>query len=64
MLCKSYFVSFRKDNVLRLWEYLLELLRARRARLELSMSLQKIFQEMIFILDWMEELKVKAKSLL
>ncbi|XP_014662859.1 PREDICTED: spectrin beta chain-like [Priapulus caudatus] len=48
----------RKDNVLRLWEYLLELLRARRMRLELSMSLQRIFQEMIYILDWMEELKL------
>ena len=48
----------RKENVMRLWKYLLELLRARRMRLEMSLSLQKIFQEMLYILDWMEEIKV------
>lgn len=47
----------RKDNVLRLWNYLLELLRARRARLELSLQLQQNFQEMLYILDNMEEIK-------
>jgi len=50
----------RKDNVIRLWNYLLELLRARRMRLELSLQLQKIFQEMLYILDWMEEIKVNT----
>lgn len=38
--------------------YLLELLKARRMRLELSLQLQKIFQEMLYILDWMDEIKV------
>jgi len=52
----------RKDNVIRLWNYLLELLRARRMRLELSLQLQKIFQEMLYILDWMEEIKVTSFS--
>ena len=52
----------RKDNVLRLWEYLLELLRARRQRLELSLQLQKIFQEMLYILDWMDEIKLRLQS--
>lgn len=51
--------NFRKDNVLKLWSYLLELLKARRLRLELSLSIQKIFQEMLYILDWMEEIKVQ-----
>ena len=51
-------INLRKDNVLRLWNYLLELLRARRMRLELSLALQKIFQEMLYILDWMDEIKV------
>lgn len=37
-------VCARRDNVLRLWAYLLELLRARRARLELSLQLQQNFQ--------------------
>lgn len=54
----SFLLCFRKDNVIRLWNYLLELLRARRMRLEMSLSLQKIFQEMLYILDWMEEIKV------
>ncbi|XP_065563390.1 spectrin beta chain-like isoform X3 [Artemia franciscana] len=52
----------RKDNVLRLWSYLIELLRARRMRLELSLQLQQNFQEMLYILDAMEELKVRLLS--
>jgi len=48
----------RKDNVLALWQLLLELLRSRRRRLELSHELQKTFQEMLYILDWMDEIKV------
>ncbi|KAK3578499.1 hypothetical protein CHS0354_007749 [Potamilus streckersoni] len=55
-------INARKDNVLRLWNYLLELLRARRMRLELSLNLQKIFQEMLYILDWMEEIKARLMS--
>ncbi|KAJ4442212.1 hypothetical protein ANN_12078 [Periplaneta americana] len=51
-----------KDNVLRLWNYLLELLRARRMRLELSLQLQQNFQEMLYILDSMEELKLRLLS--
>lgn len=50
-------INARKENVLRLWYYLLELLRARRMRLELSLNLQQNFQEMSYILDSMEELK-------
>lgn len=53
---------FRKDNVLRLWNYLLELLKARRHRLELSLQLQQNFQEMLYILDSMEELKMRLLS--
>jgi Spectrin repeat len=37
-------INARKDNVLRLWNYLLELLRARRMRLEMSLQLQQNFQ--------------------
>jgi spectrin beta len=47
----------RKENVLRLWAYLLELLRSRRLRLENSIQLQQNFQEMIYILDSMEDIK-------
>jgi len=56
------FLYFRKDNVLRLWNYLLELLKARRHRLELSLQLQQNFQEMLYILDSMEELKMRLLS--
>lgn len=63
MINDSFLLCCRKDNVIRLWNYLLELLRARRMRLEMSLSLQKIFQEMLYILDWMEEIKVKLKTL-
>lgn len=56
------FLSSRKDNVLRLWNYLLELLKARRHRLELSLQLQQNFQEMLYILDSMEELKMRLLS--
>lgn len=55
-------IIVRRDNVLCLWNYLLELLRARRMRLELSLNLQKIFQEMLYILDWMEEIKARLMS--
>lgn len=55
-------ITARKDNVIRLWEYLLELLRARRQRLEMNLGLQKIFQEMLYIMDWMDEMKVKLDS--
>ena len=52
-------ITARKDNVVRLWEYLLELLRARRQRLEMNLGLQKVFQEMLYIMDWMDEMKVR-----
>merc|ERR1711962_1046282 len=55
-------INARRDNVLRLWNYLLELLKGRRTRLEMSLQLQHNFQEMVYILDSMEELKVRLLS--
>ncbi|MGH0172127.1 UNVERIFIED_CONTAM: hypothetical protein FKN15_000244 [Acipenser sinensis] len=55
-------ITARKDNVIRLWEYLLELLKARRQRLEMNLGLQKVFQEMLYIMDWMDEMKVLLLS--
>ncbi|XP_069978286.1 spectrin beta chain isoform X16 [Penaeus vannamei] len=55
-------INARKDNVLRLWNYLLELLRLRRMRLELSLQLQQNFQEMMYILDSMEDMKLRLLS--
>jgi len=55
-------INARRDNVLRLWNYLLELLQARRMRLELTLGLYKVFKEMLYILDWMAEIKVRLES--
>ena len=44
--------------ILEMWAKLLVLLKSRRSRLEQSMKLQRIFQEMINIIDWMDEVKV------
>uniref|UniRef100_F1KPP4 Spectrin beta chain n=1 Tax=Ascaris suum TaxID=6253 RepID=F1KPP4_ASCSU len=55
-------INERKENVLRLWNYLLELLLARRVRLELSMAIQRIFHEMIYVLDWCDEIKARLLS--
>lgn len=57
-------ITARKDNVIRLWEYLLELLKARRLRLEMNLGLQRVFQEMLYIMDWMDEMKVLTKRLI
>ena len=55
-------INKRRDNVLRLWNYLLELLKSRRARMELSLALQHTFQEMDYIHDAAEELKLMTLS--
>ncbi|PAA46340.1 hypothetical protein BOX15_Mlig013263g8 [Macrostomum lignano] len=52
----------RKDNVLRLWEQLLDLLRARRMRLDLTLQVHKIYQEILYVLDWIEELTQRLQS--
>lgn len=53
-------ISAQKDNILRQWGLLTELICARRARLEQNLALQKIFQEMVYMIDWMEEMQVEA----
>ena len=52
-------VTHRKENVLRLWNELLELLKRRRVRLDVSLKLYHVFQEMIYILDWIDEIRVR-----
>ncbi|KAM9842482.1 spectrin beta chain, erythrocytic [Aulostomus maculatus] len=52
----------RKDNILRLWDYLQELLKARRGRLDKNLTLQRIFQEMLHIISWMDEMKARLLS--
>uniref|UniRef100_A0A671YI99 Spectrin beta chain n=1 Tax=Sparus aurata TaxID=8175 RepID=A0A671YI99_SPAAU len=55
-------VIARRDNVLRLWEYLKELLAARRERLNSHRDLQRLFQEMRYIMDWMGDMKGRLQS--
>uniref|UniRef100_A0A8C8AIR1 Spectrin beta chain n=1 Tax=Otus sunia TaxID=257818 RepID=A0A8C8AIR1_9STRI len=53
-------INGRKDNILRLWEHLLKLLAARRQRLEMNLALQRLFQEMLHSIDWMDEVKLAS----
>lgn len=54
-------IDVRKDNILRLWDYLQELLRGRRSRLDKNLTLQRIFQEMLHIIGWMDDMKVRRR---
>uniref|UniRef100_A0A672V0U3 Spectrin beta chain n=1 Tax=Strigops habroptila TaxID=2489341 RepID=A0A672V0U3_STRHB len=53
-------INKRKDNILRLWEQLQELLAARRQRLEMNLTLQHLFQEMLHCIDWMDEVQLAS----
>ncbi|XP_056151513.1 spectrin beta chain, erythrocytic [Lampris incognitus] len=55
-------IDVRKDNILRLWDYLQELLKARRGRLDKNLTLQRIFQEMLSIISWMDDMKARLLS--
>ncbi|NXA44333.1 SPTB2 protein, partial [Eudromia elegans] len=55
-------IGAQRDNILRQWGLLTELLAARRARLEQNLALQKIFQEMVYMIDWMEEVQALLLS--
>ncbi|XP_040916505.1 spectrin beta chain, erythrocytic [Toxotes jaculatrix] len=55
-------IDARKDNIMRLWDYLQELLMARRGRLDKNLTLQRIFQEMLYIISWMDDMMARLKS--
>ncbi|KAL8220037.1 UNVERIFIED_CONTAM: hypothetical protein K2H54_037898, partial [Gekko kuhli] len=55
-------IGAQKDNILRQWGLLMELVRARRARLEQNVALQKVFQEMVYMIDWMDEIQAQLGS--
>ena len=55
--CLSY--PFRRDNVTRLWDQLNEMLKTRRDCLSETLKLYRVFQEMIYVLDWIEEVKTR-----
>ncbi|CAF0848373.1 unnamed protein product [Didymodactylos carnosus] len=55
-------IEARKKNVDMHWEYLVSLVTKRRQCLELAYNLQRVFQEMQYILDWISDLKWRLKS--
>uniref|UniRef100_A0A4W6D187 Spectrin beta chain n=1 Tax=Lates calcarifer TaxID=8187 RepID=A0A4W6D187_LATCA len=48
----------RKENILGQWGLLKELVAGRRTRLEKNLALQKTFQDMVYMIDWMEDTQV------
>lgn len=53
----------RKENILGQWSLLKELVAGRRARLEKNLALQKTFQDMVYMIDWMEDTQVLQATL-
>ena len=53
-------IAARQHNVARLWDFLRQMVAARRERLLLNLELQKVFQDLLYLMDWMEEMKVAA----
>uniref|UniRef100_A0A8B9KY93 Spectrin beta chain n=1 Tax=Astyanax mexicanus TaxID=7994 RepID=A0A8B9KY93_ASTMX len=52
----------RKENILGQWSLLKELVVGRKTRLEKNLALQKTFQDMVYMIDWMEEMQVRTSS--
>ena len=55
-------IAARQHNVSRLWDFLRQMVAARRERLLLNLELQKVFQDLLYLMDWMEEMKVPADA--
>uniref|UniRef100_A0A3B3RNV7 Spectrin beta chain n=1 Tax=Paramormyrops kingsleyae TaxID=1676925 RepID=A0A3B3RNV7_9TELE len=55
-------IAARKENILGQWALLKELVVARKARLEKNLALQKTFQEMVYMIDWMEDIQMQLLS--
>ncbi|MEJ1273552.1 hypothetical protein NN561_004420 [Cricetulus griseus] len=55
-------ISARQHNVARLWDFLRQMVAARRERLLLNLELQKVFQDLLYLMDWMAEMKGRLQS--
>uniref|UniRef100_A0A8C4FGH0 Spectrin beta chain n=1 Tax=Dicentrarchus labrax TaxID=13489 RepID=A0A8C4FGH0_DICLA len=55
-------ISARKENILGQWSLLKELVAGRRTRLEKNLALQKTFQDMVYMIDWMEDTQLLSKD--
>ncbi|CAO2584214.1 Spectrin beta chain, non-erythrocytic 2 [Lemmus lemmus] len=55
-------IAARQHNVARLWDFLRQMVAARRERLLLNLELQKVFQDLLYLMDWMAEMKGRLQS--
>ncbi|KAM6159891.1 spectrin beta chain, non-erythrocytic 2 isoform 2-T2 [Erethizon dorsatum] len=55
-------ISARQHNVAQLWDFLRQMVAARRERLLLNLELQKVFQDLLYLMDWMGEMKGRLQS--
>ncbi|XP_045871573.1 spectrin beta chain, non-erythrocytic 2 isoform X1 [Meles meles] len=55
-------IAARQHNVARLWDFLRQMVAARRERLLLTLELQKVFQDLLYLMDWMEEMKGRLQA--
>nr|KAF6467957.1 spectrin beta, non-erythrocytic 2 [Rousettus aegyptiacus] len=55
-------IAARQHNVARLWGFLRQMVAARRERLLVNLELQKVFQDLLYLMDWMEEMKGRLQS--
>uniref|UniRef100_A0A8D2AYQ6 Spectrin beta chain n=1 Tax=Sciurus vulgaris TaxID=55149 RepID=A0A8D2AYQ6_SCIVU len=55
-------IAARQHNVARLWDFLRQMVAARRERLLLNLELQKVFQDLLYLMDWMGEMKGRLQS--
>lgn len=53
-------IAARQHNVARLWDFLRQMVAARRERLLINLELQKVLQDLLYLMDWMGEMKVPA----
>uniref|UniRef100_A0A8C9PLT4 Spectrin beta chain, non-erythrocytic 2 n=1 Tax=Spermophilus dauricus TaxID=99837 RepID=A0A8C9PLT4_SPEDA len=55
-------IAARQHNVARLWDFLRQMVAARRERLLLNLELQKVLQDLLYLMDWMGEMKGRLQS--
>ncbi|XP_039696697.1 spectrin beta chain, non-erythrocytic 2 isoform X2 [Pteropus medius] len=55
-------IAARQHNVARLWDFLRQMVASRRERLLINLELQKVFQDLLYLMDWMEEMKGRLQS--
>ncbi|KAM6157995.1 spectrin beta chain, non-erythrocytic 2 [Rhynchocyon petersi] len=55
-------IAARQHNVARLWDFLRQMVAARRGRLLLNLELQKVLQDLLYLMDWTEEMRGRLQS--